>query len=77
MHRPDNALKERRKGLNIYKNVKDIADKRGISIYQIEQTNGIGNGTISGWTEGKDAKVTTVKKVADYLGVSMEELIRS
>lgn len=62
--------------MNIYENVKVLAKEQGKTIYQIERENNIGNGTISGWTEGKSAKVTTLKKVADALGVSMEALMK-
>lgn len=61
----------------IYANIKKIADKKGISIYQIERGAGIANASIRKW--GKSANQTpsviTLKKVADYLQVDMNDLL--
>lgn len=63
----------------IYRNVKKFADEKGVSIYRIEKDTGIGNGTIAKW--GKVANqmptVDNLKKVADYLAVSMDCLMQS
>lgn len=38
---------------------------------------GIGNGTIGGWkTYGSIPRVDTVKKIADYFGVTVDDLLK-
>lgn len=62
----------------IYKNIKRIADSKGLSIYRIERESGIGNGTIAKWGKIADQKPTVgnLKKVADFLEVSLEDLMQ-
>lgn len=59
----------------IYERIKAICDERGIPIYQLEARAGVANGTIGGWRIS-DPKVPTLKKVADALGVTVDELIK-
>lgn len=60
--------------MSIYEKIAAIAAERKIPIYKLEKEAGIGNGVISGWKEGQP-QVDTLKKVADALEVSIEELI--
>lgn len=60
----------------IHENVSKLCKKKGISIAKLERELGIGNGTIGRW--GKSAPtVDNVKKVADYFGVKVDELLAS
>jgi len=60
--------------MTIYDNVKERAEKAGKTIAKLEKEAGIANGTISGWKEGKPY-AESLKKVADILGCSMEDLM--
>ena len=57
----------------IYERIREECEKRGISIAKLEQMSGLGNATIRGWIEGSP-KVETLKKVADALGMTLDEL---
>lgn len=59
----------------IYETVKAIAEKRGISLKQLEVKAGIGNGTIGKWRESAPS-VDTLKKVADALDVTVSTLVK-
>lgn len=59
----------------IYRNIKSIADSKKISIRKIEQEAGIVLGSIYHWDEIKPS-VDKVAKVANYLGTTVEELIK-
>lgn len=62
----------------IYKSIKKIADEKGLSIYRVEKEAKLSNGTIGKWGKTANQKPTAenLKKVAEYLGVSMEELLK-
>ena len=51
--------------------------ERGITIAQLEKTLHLGNGMIAKW-EGSvyGPSVKNIKKVADYFGVTVDELLR-
>ena len=59
----------------IYENVKELCDKKNISIRSLETKAGIGNGTIGRWKKSKP-NLETLQKVADELGVTTSRLIR-
>ena len=58
---------------NIYNNILDLAKKKGVSISRIEGDLGFANATLRGWTNYRAAE--NLKKVADYFGITIEELI--
>ncbi|CUX71991.1 Helix-turn-helix domain protein [Clostridium sp. C105KSO14] len=58
----------------IYNNVKEICDKRKISITRMENELGFSRGSICKWND-TDPGVSKVKKVADYLKVKIDKLI--
>jgi transcriptional regulator with XRE-family HTH domain len=60
--------------LVVYDRVKALCDERGLSISQLETMAGLGNGTIGGWRVSVPA-VDTVKRVADALGITVNDLI--
>ena len=59
----------------IYQNIKYIADSQKVSIRKIEQDTGITLGSIYHWNDVKPS-VDKVAKVANYLGVTVEELLK-
>jgi len=59
----------------IYENVKAIADKKGISIYELEKKAKLGNGTIGKWND-VSPNVENLSKVAKVLNVSINTLIK-
>ena len=59
----------------ILSNVSNLCKERKISIARLEREVGIGNGVISGWENG-NPRVDTLKKVADYFGVTVDELLK-
>nr|DAH45877.1 MAG TPA: regulatory protein/DNA complex-sensing repressor [Bacteriophage sp.]DAK81747.1 MAG TPA: Regulatory protein [Bacteriophage sp.]DAR48764.1 MAG TPA: Regulatory protein [Bacteriophage sp.] len=59
----------------IYQNIKSIADSQKVSIRKIEQDTGITLGSIYHWNDVKPS-VDKVVKVANYLGVTVEELLK-
>lgn len=60
--------------MNLYEVVKEKAESNGMTIASVEAKAGVANGTISGWKSGRPY-AETLKKVADVLEVSIEELI--
>lgn len=60
---------------NLLENIKAIAKSRGLSLRQLEEAAGIGQNTMSRWDENKPS-VDKVKKVADALGVTVDELLK-
>ena len=59
----------------VYDNVKRIADERKIPIAKLERKADIANGTIGKWKTGMP-RMDSLKKVADYLNVTVDELIK-
>ena len=49
-------------------------EKNKISISKLENECGLGNATIKGW-KNSSPTVETIKKVADYFNVTVDELI--
>lgn len=58
----------------LYDVIKEIAKKNGIPICKIEEDCGFSQGSMCKWNEISPAW-DKVQKVADYLGVSISELI--
>ena len=59
----------------IYQNIKSIADSQKEKKRKIEQDTGITLGSIYHWNDVKPS-VDKVVKVANYLGVTVEELLK-
>lgn len=57
---------------NISKHCKTV----GVSISSLEKACGLGNGTIGRW-DTSSPTVENLKKVADYFGVTIDELLSS
>lgn len=58
-------------------NIKKLCAARGITIAELERAAGIGNGVIARWgTEYRSPRLEGVCKVADYFGVTVDDLLR-
>ncbi|MFC2282347.1 MAG: helix-turn-helix domain-containing protein [Lachnoanaerobaculum saburreum] len=58
----------------MYQIIKKLCESNSISIFSLEKKLGFGNGTISRW-DNSSPTVANLKKVADYFGVTIEELL--
>lgn len=59
----------------VYENVAKLCRKAGISIAKLEKEADIGNGTIKRW-EKSFPNLDTAKKVADYFGCTVDDLLK-
>lgn len=59
----------------IYDNVCRLAEKRGLTIQQLEKKAGVGNGVVCKW-KTYTPRVITLQKIADALGVSVSTLLK-
>jgi transcriptional regulator with XRE-family HTH domain len=60
----------------IYDNVKALADKRKISIAELERKAKLGNGTIGGWKDS-NPNLESLNKVAKALDVNVTTLLKN
>lgn len=58
----------------LLKNIRILCSKKPISIARLERETGISNGTISRW-DTSSPTVENVQKVADYFGVTVDDLL--
>lgn len=58
----------------IYKRIKEIYKKNGLSIRSVERKAGLGNGTIAGWSKCSPT-IEKIKAVAEALDCTVDELI--
>ena len=59
----------------ILDNIRAMCAKRGISTFMLERELGFGDGTIMKWKTASPT-VGKLKRVADYFGVTVDELLR-
>ena len=59
----------------IYDNIFERAKKRGISINKLEEQAELSKGSICKWGKSVSPTVKSIKKVADILGCTVDELI--
>lgn len=59
----------------LYEKIKSIAKVRGISINKIESDLGFSSSSISKWKKSMPG-ANSLKMVADYLDVSIDELLK-
>lgn len=55
--------------------IRELCKSRGMSLTELEQNVKLSNGTICKW-DGKSPGVDNVRKVADFFGVTVDELLR-
>lgn len=58
----------------MYDKIRELARDRGTSIPKIEEACGLSNGAISKWSVSSP-KVENLKKVADFLGVTLDYFV--
>ena len=58
----------------IYDNVLALCQQRKIRVARLEREAGLANGTVRGWKR-YGPKYESVKKVADYFGVTIDALV--
>lgn len=58
----------------LLKNISRLCKEKGVSIARLERECGISNGTISRWGTSSPT-VENVRKVAEYLGTTVDALI--
>ena len=58
----------------IVSNIKRLCEEHKTSIWALERATGIGNGVIARW-ERASPRVDSLQKVADYFGVTVDELL--
>lgn len=58
----------------LYGNIEAKCKEFGISVYALECAVGLGNATIKGWKKSVP-RVDKLKKVADYFGCTVDELL--
>lgn len=59
----------------LFTRIRALCKERGLSLRQLEQDAGIANNTICRWGDNIPS-VDKVKRVADALGVTVDELLR-
>ena len=60
--------------MNIFYIIKNLCDKRKITIFELERQIGISRGILYTWKHSSPS-VEKVKKVAEFFNVSMDELV--
>lgn len=60
---------------NIYDRIKQIATEKNMSIRHLEEAAGVSFGSICKWNDVSPS-VVTLKKVADELGVSLDDILQ-
>lgn len=58
----------------ILENIRRLCSKKPVSIAKLERETGISNGTIARW-DTSSPTVENVQKVAEYFGVTVDELL--
>lgn len=57
-------------------NLCDLMQKKSVSSYKLATGIGVHVSTVTNWKEGKGVKVEHLKLVADYFGVSIDDLLK-
>lgn len=60
----------------MYCNYQRLRDARGLTDYRVAQETGVSAATLSSWKNGKyTPKIDKLLKIANFFGVSVEEII--
>jgi transcriptional regulator with XRE-family HTH domain len=61
----------------LYQNFLKLIEKKGITPYRVAKDTGIATATLTAWKNGDYIpKLDKIQKIADYLGVTLDELIK-
>lgn len=58
----------------IYKNIISLCNAKNISVAKLERETGLSNGTVGKWKKTSPT-IDNVVKVADFFGVTVDDLI--
>lgn len=53
----------------------DLCDKKGLSVYKVAQELGLNRSAVAKWKGGGKPNGTTLEKMADYFGVTVDFLL--
>lgn len=59
----------------LYDKIVEYCQENGVSLFAFEKKCGLGNGTIKGWMNS-NPRIDSLKKVAEKMGVPIEQLIK-
>lgn len=59
----------------LYDNIIKLCKERKVTIARLERECGFGNATVRGWAVSSPS-VANVKKVADFFGVTVNDLLK-
>lgn len=55
--------------------IKEKCEKTGMTFAALEKATGLGNGIVAKWENG-NPRIDNIKKVADYFGCTIDELLK-
>lgn len=58
----------------LFEKISNICKEKGICIAKLEEECGLGNATVRRWNTSTP-RLDSIKKVANYLGVSLDDLL--
>lgn len=60
----------------MYEKYAKLRDEKGVTDYAVAKATGIGASTFSDWkSERSEPKIDKLKKIAEYFGVTIDELV--
>ena len=59
----------------LLRNIRRLCGERSVSIAKLERETGIGNGTVARW-DISSPSIDKVQRVAEYFGVTVDELLK-
>ena len=59
-----------------FEKIAKLCEEKGITIAALERETRLGNGTIRNWMKGGKASFEYAARVAEFLGVPMESLLK-
>ena len=72
----ENVQKKEGDELTFYEKYEALRNERKLTNYQVSEGTGISQATLSEWKNGKyTPKLDKLKKIANFFGVPLEELI--
>ena len=60
----------------LFEKISNLCKEKGISIAKLEEECGLGNATVRRWIDSVP-RLDSIQKVANYLGVSVNDLLSS
>lgn len=61
--------------MTFFENIKKLCAANGISVTALGQALGLSNATTAGWRKGSQPRGKTLKMIADYFDVTVDQLI--